>query len=84
MANSLQLFPYFFTFRNLTFTKFLQKFVLLYKLICFLAEFFWLGLSLLISYAVFNETFGNKDNNMDYFCSLGYAVIVIFISKSTI
>jgi len=79
MANSLQLFPYFFTFRNLTFTKFLQKFVLLYKLICFLAEFFWLGLSLLISYAVFNETFGNKDNNMDYFCSLGYAVIVILL-----
>ena len=79
MANSLQLFPYFFSFRNLTFTKFLQKFVLLFKLICFFAEFFWLGLSLLISYAVFNETFGSKDNNMDYFCSLGYAVIVILL-----
>ena len=79
LANSLQLFPYFFSFRNLTFTKFLQKFVLLFKLICFFAEFFWLGLSLLISYAVFNETFGSKDNNMDYFCSLGYAVIVILL-----
>ena len=79
LANILQLFPYFFTFRNLNCIKFLQKFVLLYKLICFIAEFFWLGLSLLISYAVFNETFGSKSNNMDYFCSLGYAIIVILL-----
>ena len=79
MANSLKLLPYFLTLENLTFFKFLQKFVILFKLICFLADFFWLGLSLLISYAVFNETFGSKENNMEYFCSLGYAIIVILL-----
>ena len=79
MANSFDLLSYFITFHNLTFTKVLQKFVLLFKLICFLAEFFWLGLSLLISYAVFNESFGSKDNDMDYFFSLGYAIIVILL-----
>lgn len=79
MANSLQLLPYFLTFKNLTFSKFLQKIVILFKLICFLGEFFWLGLSLLISYAIFNETFGSKENNMEYFCSLGYAIIVILL-----
>ena len=79
IANSLKLLPYFLTLRNLTFVKFLQKFVLLFKLICFIAEFFWLGLSLIISYAVFNETFYSKENNLDYFCSLGYAIIVILL-----
>ena len=79
MANSLKLFSNFFSFRKLTFVKFIQKFVLLYKLICFLAEFFWLGLSLLISYAIFNETFGSEDSDVDYFCSLGYAIIVILL-----
>ena len=59
--------------------KFLQKFVVLFKLGCFLVEYFWLGLSLLISYAVFNDTFGSGNNNMDYFCSLGYAMIVILL-----
>lgn len=59
--------------------KFLQKFVVLFKLGCFLVEYFWLGLSLLISYAVFNDTFGSGDNNMDYFCSLGYTMIVILL-----
>ena len=79
MANSLKLITYFIHFRNLTCVKVLQKFVLLFKLICFLAEFFWLGLSLLISYAIFNEVFGDDGNNLDYFFSLGYAIIVILL-----
>jgi hypothetical protein len=79
MANSLKLISYFIHFRNLTCVKVLQKFVLLFKLICFLAEFFWLGLSLLISYAIFNELFGSDGNNLDYFFILGYAIIVILL-----
>ena len=79
MANSLKLITYFIHFRNLTCVKVLQKFVLLFKLICFLAEFFWLGLSLLISYAIFNELFGSDGNNLDYFFILGYAIIVILL-----
>ena len=79
MANSLKLISCFLNFRNLTCVKFLQKFVILFKLICFLAEFFWLGLSLLISYAIFNELFGSDGNNLDYFFILGYAIIVILL-----
>ena len=79
MANGLKLISFFFNFRNLTCIKFIQKFVILFKLICFLAEFFWLGLSLLISYAIFNEVFGSDDNNLDYFFSVGYAIIVILL-----
>ena len=44
MANSLQLLPYFLTFKNLTFSKFLQKIVILFKLICFLCECMRFGL----------------------------------------
>ena len=78
-ANFFSLIFYFFSFSNMSCIKFLQKFVVLFKLICFFVEYFWLGLSLLISYAVFNDTFGSKNNNMDYFCSLGYAMIVILL-----
>ena len=63
----------------MTILKFLQKFVLFFKIISFLVEFFWFGLSLLISYAVFNETFGTKDNKIDYLCCLGYSIIVILL-----
>ena len=78
-ANFIPLFFYFFSFKNISCIKFIQKFVVLFKLGCFLVEYFWLGLSLLISYVVFNDTFGSGDNNMDYFCSLGYAIIVILL-----
>ena len=78
-ANSFKLFPFFFNFRNMSFSKFLQKFVILFKLFCVLVEFFWLGLSLVISYAIFNETFGKENYNTDYFCSLGYAIMVILL-----
>ena len=78
-ANFIPLFFYFISFKNMSCIKFLQKFVVLFKLGCFLVEYFWLGLSLLISYVVFNDTFGSRGNNMDYFCSLGYAIIVILL-----
>lgn len=78
-ANFIPLFFYFISFKNMSCIKFLQKFVVLFKLGCFLVEYFWLGLSLLISYAVFNDTFGSGNNNMDYFCSLGYTMIVILL-----
>ena len=78
-ANSFSLICYLFSWKNMTFLKFLQKFVLFFKLISFLVEFFWVGLSLLISYAVFNETFGTNDNKIDYLCCLGYSIIVILL-----
>ena len=78
-ANFFNLFLYFFFCTNMTFSKFFQKFAIIFKLLCFFIQFFWLGLSLLISYAVFNETFGTDNSNMDYFGSLGYAIIVILL-----
>ena len=78
-ANFICLIPYFFSWKNMNCYKFLQKIFLLFKLLNFILQFFWLGLSFLISYAVFNDTFGSKGNNMDYFCSLGYVIIIIIL-----
>ena len=78
-ANCFKLIPYFFSCKNITFFKFIQKFFLFFKLLSCIMQFFWLGISFLITYAVFNDTFGSRGNNMDYFCSLGYVMIVILL-----
>ena len=52
---------------------------LFFKLLKDFIQFFWLGITFLIEYAVFNDTFGSKGNNMDYFCSLGYVVTIIIL-----
>ena len=78
-ANFFALIFYFFSCRNMTCSKFFQKITIIIKLLTFFIEFFWLGLSLLVSYAVFNEAFGSRGNKMDYFCSVGYAIIVIIL-----
>ena len=78
-ANSFALISYFFSCKNMTFSKFLQKIIIFFKLISFLIQFFWLGLSILISYAVFKETFGIDTNNIIYFCSLGYVIIILLL-----
>ena len=74
-----RLIKYFFSWKNMTFIKFLQKLFLLAKLLSFTIKFFWLGLSFLVSYSVFNDAFGSEDNKMDYFGSLGYVVIIIIL-----
>jgi len=74
-----RLITYFFSWKNMTFIKFLQKLFILVKLLSFIIKFFWLGLSFLVSYSVFNDTFGSEDNKMDYFGSLGYVVIMIIL-----
>ena len=76
-ANYFNLIPYFVSLKNMTFFKFVQKFFLFFKLLMLIFQFFWLGLSFLIIYAVFNDTFGSKDSKMDYFSSLGYIIIII-------
>ena len=78
-ANFFVLLSYFFSCKNMTGLKFLQKIFLFFKLLFCIVQFFWLGLSFLISYAVFNDTFGSKHSKMDYFCSLGYVVIIIML-----
>ena len=78
-ANFFALISYFFSCNNMICSKLFAKITILFKLLIFFIEFFWLGLSLLVSYAVFNETFGSKGNKMDYFCSVGYAIIVIIL-----
>ena len=78
-VNFFYLIKYFFSWRNINFYKFIQKFFILFQLLFFIVQYFWLGLSFLISYAVFNDTFGSHGNKMDYFCCLGYAVIIIIL-----
>ena len=84
-ANFYELISYFFSCKKMDCSKIFKKIVLFFKLISFIIEFFWLGISLLISYAVFNEAFGVDDNyNIDYFFSLVYAIIIfllLFISN---
>jgi hypothetical protein len=74
-----KLITYFFSWKNMNFNKFLQKLFLFIKLLSFTIKFFWLGLSFLVAYSVFNDTFGSDDNKMDYFGSLGYVVIIIIL-----
>ena len=78
-ANYFKLISYFISLKNMTFFKFIQKFFLFFKLLIFIFQFFWLGLSFLIIYAVFNDTFGSKGNKMDFFSSLGYIIIIILL-----
>jgi len=78
-ANTYSLFDYFTSFKNLDCKKFFQKFVLIFKLLNNIIQFFWLGIIFLIAYAVFNDTFGTKDNKIDYFCSLGYVIMTIIL-----
>ena len=78
-ANFFDLFSYFFTWKNMSCFKFIQKIVIFFKLFSFIFQFFWLGLSFLIFYAVFNDAFGSDDNKMDYFGSLGYVILVIIL-----
>ena len=78
-ANFFNLISYFLSLKNMTCFKFLQKFFIFFKLIMYIIHFFWLGLSFLIINAVFNDTFGGNDNDMDYFSSMGYIIIIIIL-----
>ena len=78
-ANCFNLMYYFSSCKNCNFKLFLKKIFLFFKLLNDFIQFFWLGITFLISYAVFNDTFGNEGNNMDYFCSLGYVITIIML-----
>ena len=78
-ANFFNLIPYFFSWKNMTCMKFIQKICIFFQLLIFIFQFFWLGLSFLVFYSVFNDTFGSDGNKMDYFGSLGYIIIIIIL-----
>ena len=79
-ANFINLLKYFFSCKKCSFILIIQKIFLFFKLINDFLHFFWLGISFLICYALFNDTFGNEGNNkMDYFCSLGYVIMSIIL-----
>ena len=78
-ANFFNLLYYFSLCKNCNFKLFLKKIFLFFKLLNDFMQFFWLGITFLISYAVFNDTFGSEGNNMDYFCSLGYVIMIIIL-----
>ena len=78
-ANFFNLFFYFISCENLNFKLIIKKIFLFFKLLNTFIQFFWLGITFLISYAVFNDTFGAVGNKMDYFCSLGYVIMTIIL-----
>ena len=78
-ANFFNLMYYFFSSENCNLKIFLKKIFLFFKLLNDFIQFFWLGITFLISYALSNDTFGSEGNNMDYFCSLGYVIMIIIL-----
>ena len=78
-ANFFNLMYYFFSSENCNLKTFLKKIFLFFKLLNDFIQFFWLGITFLISYALSNDTFGSEGNNMDYFCSLGYVIMIIIL-----
>ena len=78
-VNFFHLLKYFISCRNLDFKRIFEKIFIFFKLIYNCIQFFWLGITFLICYAVFNDTFGTKGNKMDYFCSLGYVIMTIIL-----
>ena len=78
-VNFFHLLKYFISCKNLDYKRFFEKIFIFFKLIYNCIQFFWLGITFLICYAVFNDTFGTKGNKMDYFCSLGYVIMTIIL-----
>ena len=78
-ANFFNLFFYFIFCKNLDFITFLIKIFIFFKLLYTFFQFFWLGITFLITYAIFNDTFGADGNKMDYFGSFGYVVMIIIL-----
>ena len=78
-ANFFNLLHYFALCKNFDCIILFKKIFLFLKLLNDFIQFFWLGITFLIAYAVFNDTFGSKGNKMDYFCSLGYVITIIIL-----
>ena len=78
-VNFFYLLKYFISCKNINYKKIFEKIFIFFKLIYNFIQFFWLGISFLICYAVFNDTFGTNGNKMDYFCSLGYVIMTIIL-----
>ena len=78
-ANFLNLMLYFFSCEKCSYKVIIEKIFIFFKLINNFLQFFWLGISFLISYALSNDTFGSEGNKMDYFCSLGYFIMNLIL-----
>ena len=78
-ANFFNAFNYFFSCITCDNKKIIPKIFLFFRLIFEFLQFFWLGITFLVVYSVFNDTFGSTGNKMDYFCSLGYVIMTIIL-----
>ena len=83
-VNGFNLLKYFFSCEICDHKRFFKKIFLFFILLNNFIQFFWLGITFLISYAVFNDTFGSEGNKMDYFCSLGYVIMTIILFSTSL
>ena len=83
-VNWFYLLNYFISCEIFNHKIFFQKIILFFVILSNFLRFFWLGITFLISYAVFNDTFGTEGNKMDYFCSLGYVIMTIILFSTSL
>ena len=83
-VNWFNLLNYFISCEIVNHKRFFQKIFLFFILLSNFFQFFCLGITFLISYAVFNDTFGSEGNKMDYFCSLGYVIMTIILFSTSL
>ena len=83
-VNWFDLMNYFISCEIFDHKRLFQKIIVFFVILSNFVQFFWLGITFLISYAVFNDTFGSEDNKMDYFCSLGYVIMTIILFSTSL
>ena len=82
-VNWFELLNFFISCEIFDHKRLFQKIILFFVILSNFIQFFWLGITFLISYAVFNDTFGSEGNKMDYFCSLGYVIMTIILFSTS-
>ncbi len=67
----------FSTWNNLTIVKVIKKFFLFFQIIDIIIEFFFVGLTILISFCIFHECFTQEDDRLVSFFTIIYIICTV-------
>ena len=67
----------FSTWNNFTYTKVIKKFFLFFQIIDIIIEFFFVGLTILISFCIFHECFTQEDDRLVSFFIIIYIICTV-------
>ena len=76
-ANVFNLIQSIFSFKQMTFLKFIKKIFTLFKICSLLWDFFWLSFSIMIIYAVLNDAIIQDSVSLDYFVTFFFGLLAI-------